>query len=185
MCSNAAASSGVLETDARGGEAPVGLVAEVQDHQRGEVFDGERNRCAGHLYANRVDVFLHVDDNRVADEAEVPRELPHAVSDRVRSDYQIVEQGIGAHRRQPGGLEREVRREALLQRARQNRPIRLARNPRIGIVEVRVAESCRRQQRGDVVTETSEGVQQDAQIARRRGPRRSRVAGRLRDAFGQ
>ena len=111
-------------------------MTQVQDHQRGEKFEAERRRAGCHQKPNVPSFITHMEIDRIADEALVSRKLLDARADGVGRDHEIVEERIRTERRHPRDLEPDVWREPLLLRARDEPSQRLARNPRIHIVEI-------------------------------------------------
>src|SRR5262245_20303693 len=104
----------MTEGDALGGEAAVGLVAEMQDHQGGAVLDGRLRWAARGLDMNRIGRLVELEYERTADELEVANELSGTVCDGFRCRHQIVDQGIGTERGDARELESKIWREALL-----------------------------------------------------------------------
>src|SRR5262249_47346718 len=102
---------------------------------------------------------------------EVPGELTNAGANGVGGDHQIIEQRKRAQRRPARDLQREIRRESPLARARDQRAVSLTRQPRVWIVEIRLRECRRGEQRRHVVPELAEGRQHDAHLAHRHRPR--------------
>ena len=121
----------------RGRENALCLIPEMKDHERGVELNREWCRERRHFDADRFDVVADLDRERRACDPKIPRELPHPCFYGVRRHDQVIDQGPGTERRDPGEFEREIWREALLLRSCQHGAVGVTWDPRVRILEVR------------------------------------------------
>ena len=137
----------------RGRENAVRLIPEMQDHERGVELNRKRSRDRRHFDADRFDIIADLDREGRASDPEIPRELTHPGFYSVRGHDQVIDQGPGTERRDPGEFEREIWREAFLARPCQHCAIGVTCDPGVRIGEVRAVEPGCSQQRFDAVTQ--------------------------------
>ena len=82
----------VPEADVARREAAIRLGAETENREGRDVLDAERRGAGGHADVDRLVALVELEDDRVANEVKVMRELPHPGAHRVRRQHQVVEQ---------------------------------------------------------------------------------------------
>jgi hypothetical protein len=173
------------EADVARREAAIRLGAEAENRERRDVLDAERRGAGAHADVDRLVALLQLEADGVTNEVKVLRELPHPCAHRLRRQHEVVEQRRRAWRRHAGELEPEVRRESFTLRALDDRAKRFAWNPRVWIVEVAPANSGRRQQRVDGISQPVERVHERPHVVGRHAPHVRSAGDGRRGARGQ
>ena len=114
ILANSAASSSVCVKLSEAAKTPSCLIPEMQDHERGVELNRERCRERRHFDADRLDIVADLDREGRASDPKIPRELAHPCFYGIRRHDQVIDQGPGTERRDPGEFEREIWREAFL-----------------------------------------------------------------------
>src|SRR5262245_54413662 len=103
----------VPDAYAGGRERSVRFISKMQDHQRCDELATE-SVASRHLDTNRVRVFVYVELDGIAYETEISDELANARADCVGCHHQVIDERIGAERRDAREFHREVWRESLV-----------------------------------------------------------------------
>jgi hypothetical protein len=115
----------------------VRLARKAHDTQGHRELHLKRSRRAFHDDANRVVPIVEDQPNPWIDKTEVSDQTLETLSDRVRTDDQIVQERSGADRRVSRQLQRKVRDPFLLIGAGEHRGARARREIRVRILDVR------------------------------------------------